>query len=641
MAGKQLSNCVRASTILSFFSIWISVTAAFVVIPLGIYGFLSSCEGASSGFFAAVLQTFQLFVLNIGVGSLCNGFTWLAAFIAPIATLSALIAVFSHTVATHWRRMRLQRKAPDVVFLGGGKNATSIALQKYSKGNCANSEEKENVVFVDSSTTPLIHEHISRLRCNWCDWHGDALSGDVLQSTNTANAKRVWVLTGDDRRNIEITQNIVSASKKTGNIEQLVMANVDNQELVRDVSFSIGEHASVRFFSIKKVASRYLFSQFGPVLPFGKAAVDVDTKKLLHIAIVGSGDMVDALVEHAIVHFVYSDKPANCIQVTLIGNNATGRVAELRRRLPASSEYSDDEKMMELLPIVELSGFDCVPSRIKHAEWKNAQVNKRFDAVYVNDNIDLNTISWTTRVAALRELEGDNKNLMIVACLSQASYEDAALGQGAAEALPENIELFRMYDCICAEDSYPGESQDRDAMLINLAYHVSDVEVFKEMDLDAAIERAKEKWNGSTMDEALPEMFRRSSRLAADHIPIKLSSLYTELAGEKSEELFKKVLSYLDSAAWSSETVCSSSDELTKLMKLEHRRFVVERLVDGWLPTDPVASDNAEESKRRTKRNKALRLNETLVPYDKLPEDQKLKDRLIIECIPKILQIRK
>jgi hypothetical protein len=117
--------------------------------------------------------------------------------------------------------------------------------------------------------------------------------------------------------------------------------------------------------------------------------------------------------------------------------------------------------------------------------------------------------------------------------------------------------------------------------------------------------------------------------------------LYTELAGEKSEELFKKVLSYLDSAAWSSETVCSSSDELTKLMKLEHRRFVVERLVDGWLPTDPVASDNAEESKRRTKRNKALRLNETLVPYDKLPEDQKLKDRLIIECIPKILQIRK
>lgn len=111
--------------------------------------------------------------------------------------------------------------------------------------------------------------------------------------------------------------------------------------------------------------------------------------------------------------------------------------------------------MMKLLPIVQLNAIDCVPSRIKHSHWKESQADLPFDAVYVNDNVDLNTIAWTTRAAALRELEGENENQRIVACLSQASYDDAALGRKAADTLPQNVELFRMYGCIRAMDLYP------------------------------------------------------------------------------------------------------------------------------------------------------------------------------------------
>ena len=640
MAGNQLSNCVRASKKLSRFSSWIAAGAAVIAVPLGFIGFNSDCDPTSKGGWAALLQTYQLFVLNVDVESLCHGFTWWAAFIAPIATFSALIAVFSHAVSTWWRRVCLRNKEPDVVFLAGGKNATSIALQKYPKDSSHVGRDKESVVFVDSSATPLVHEHISNLGCKVCDWHGDALSGDVLQSTNTVKARQVWVLTGDDRRNIEIAQTVVSASQKAGNQNQLVMANVDNQELIRDVSFAIGDHASIRFFSIKKLASRYLLRNYGPKLPLHKEGSITEISNQLHIAIVGSGDMVEALVEQAIVHFVYSEKPADCIRITLIGKNANVRMAELKLRLPTESEYSSDHRMMKLLPIVQLNAIDCVPSRIKHSDWTESQADLPFDAVYVNDNVDLNTIAWTIRAAALRELEGQSKNQMIVACVSQASYDDAALEGDAADTLPENVQLVRMYDCIGTTDSYPGESQDSEAMLINLAYDVYDVDLFNNMDVDAALERAKEKWNGSTMDNSLAEIFRRSSRFAADHILIKLAILYPELSGKEPTALYDYARDQKSYGPWASGPEQSPNKIINDLMKLEHRRFVVERLVDGWLPTEELASGDDAKIRKLTALNKKLRLNETLVPFDVLPEHQKEKDRLIVECIPKILELK-
>lgn len=642
MDSSQYTNCVRASRKLKRYSTGIAIAAAIIAFPFGLIGFSIECKAyADNCWGASLLQSFQLYVLNVGVDSLKNQSAWVAAFTAPVATLSALMAVFSHTISTFWRRISLMKKPPAVVFLGGGKNATSIALQKYPKENCSFRNKQERVVFVDSSATPLIHEHLNRLGCKICDWHGNALSSEVLKSTNAINAGQIWVLTGDDRRNIEIAQNLLSLRESRNNENQMVMANVDDQELIRDVSFAVGEHASVRFFSIKKLASRYLFRHHAPKLPVQAETTSCKNAKRLHIAIIGSGNMVDAMVEQAIVHFVYSDDPRQCLRITLIGNSANERMAALNRRFPNVADYSSDTPMMALLPIVEFEALDCVPSRMKKTDWIACQKALFFDAVYVNDNVDLNTVAWTNRVAALREIDCPNKHLRIVACLSQASYEDAALSNVSENTLPHDVEIFRIYDCISTADSYPGESQDRDAMLINLAYDVYDVEVFEQMDLHAAKIRAKEKWNGSIMDESLQEMFRRSSRFAADHILIKLALLYPELSDSKPGAFYKFAHEKLAVDSWVSLSSQPPGELVERLMMLEHRRFVVERLVDGWLPIEPITGDDAQEVKKKVQANKALRLNDTLVPFDCLPDDQKLKDRLIIECIPKILELRK
>ena len=130
-------------------------------------------------------------------------------------------------------------------------------------------------------------------------------------------------------------------------------------------------------------------------------------------------------------------------------------------------------------------------------------------------------------------------------------------------------------------------------MLINYVY---DVDIFKQMELNAALERAKEKWNGSSMHKSLPEMFRRSSRFAADHILIKLAMLYPELSGKEPRRLYDRAHSQQESGPWAS---------------------------------DPEQAPNEEVEAKRT-----------LVPFDELPAHQKVKDRLIVECIPKNLELR-
>ena len=286
---------------------------------------------------------------------------------------------------------------------------------------------------------------------------------------------------------------------------------------------------------------------------------------------------------------------------------------------------------------MQLQGIDCVTSRIKLSDWRACQVENPFASVYVTSDVDLNAINWAMRAASLRDLEG-NIQQKIVACLSQASHEEAAVNAQENKQLPEKFVQFRTFDCISQDDNYPGEAQDNDARLVNLAYNVYDVKIFAAMPLNAAQIRAGELWNGSTGDQALQEMFRKSSRFAADHIHIKLAYLFPEHAHKERAQLYEVVHNEVDSGPWSSAEDKPLDERLMQLMKLEHRRFVVERLVDGWLPTDQIVG-NSKYVKSETKRKKALRLNDTLVPYDALPPEQALKDRLIVECIPKILEL--
>ena len=78
------------------------------------------------------------------------------------------------------------------------------------------------------------------------------------------------------------------------------------------------------------------------------------------------------------------------------------------------------------------------------------------------------------------------------------------------------------------------------------------------------------------------------------------------------------------------------------LARLEHRRFVAERLLEGWLPLPAGLRGRGASGLPVSMQKSLLRLSHTLVPFDRLPEvdpdtDQQSKDLKVVDAIPEIL----
>jgi hypothetical protein len=119
-----------------------------------------------------------------------------------------------------------------------------------------------------------------------------------------------------------------------------------------------------------------------------------------------------------------------------------------------------------------------------------------------------------------------------------------------------------------------------------------------------------------------------SSRLSADHSAVK-DALIANLEDKGTNKR---------------RTVDLTQDEVEQnlifLAELEHRRFLVERLIEGWLPlaTDGShSSDGSASGLNYSKQKSLLRLNTTLVSYSHLPEAEQTKILPSIRALPKLI----
>jgi len=105
----------------------------------------------------------------------------------------------------------------------------------------------------------------------------------------------------------------------------------------------------------------------------------------------------------------------------------------------------------------------------------------------------------------------------------------------------------------------------------------------------------------------LSEDEKESNRNNVRDIPNKLASVGYEIGQIRGNETISKF----------------KKDEIEKLAKMEHERWMHEKLDNGW--------QFAKKTDRATK------LHKSLIPWDKLSEDEKEKDRVLVKGIPKIL----
>ncbi len=105
----------------------------------------------------------------------------------------------------------------------------------------------------------------------------------------------------------------------------------------------------------------------------------------------------------------------------------------------------------------------------------------------------------------------------------------------------------------------------------------------------------------------LPENEKESNRNNVRDIPNKLASVRYAMVAARGNETKGEF----------------QNDEIEKLAKLEHERWMQEKLDNGW--------------QYAKKTDRVAKLHKSLIPWGKLSEGEKEKDRALVKGIPKIL----
>ena len=114
--------------------------------------------------------------------------------------------------------------------------------------------------------------------------------------------------------------------------------------------------------------------------------------------------------------------------------------------------------------------------------------------------------------------------------------------------------------------------------------------------------------NSTLIDwEQLPEHIKESNRAQALHIAEKLKAIGCGIKELGDGEMVEFEFTH---------------EEIEQLARMEHERWVVERLADGW-------TVGPKDVNKKT--------NPWLLPYGKLPPEEQEKDRESVRGIPKFL----
>jgi len=105
----------------------------------------------------------------------------------------------------------------------------------------------------------------------------------------------------------------------------------------------------------------------------------------------------------------------------------------------------------------------------------------------------------------------------------------------------------------------------------------------------------------------LSEKEKESNRNNVRDIPNKLASVGYEIIKNHDNK----------------SPIIFTSYEIEKLAKLEHKRWMREKLNNGWQYANKI--------------DRAAKLHKSFVLWEKLSEDEKQKDRILVKGIPKIL----
>lgn len=605
-----------------------AAVAFFIGLSCGVTGFLLSGPPGIPWWQAvadAFYKTLQLAVLEGDAGETSRGWLGVARFLLPASVSVALITLVWDSWIQWWLRMvRLPRRDPRrVLIVGCGWIGSRMGAFYKAAG--------ANVVGVDRNVQGEHTGAFRALRAPILD--AEASAGKrALAAASATRAARVVVCVGNDAAGLQIAAKVVraaleergvphrrSAGSSDFDASPRVLVAIQDTRYAQAADFDpllaqASAAGAVEFFDIARTRARRLFANAAPHL-LHPGRFGAGRTNRCHVLFYGAAAMVEPFVLYAARALVYD--PEEPLRITVFGADAGDAKASFVQRHPAFGEPADgvagtpagDDPYDGQRPIARVHFEPVEHTQIGVDALRRVHAEQPIDVVYVigGDEVEGRLMTVEMLRGADFLLADGAQGPAVVVC----SRESGPPRSDAGEPTPIGVPLLhfdvdawsRGAPAGAAAQPVPNDDNDR------LARHIKDV-------YDRSLEPPREQpWSRTSDDE------RWWNRYAADHASIKLA-----LIG---------LLPDRGTAGNPADAADAAGDEAARaaierhrawLAALEHRRYVCERLVDGWLRRLPAAGQTRDKLT-------AYRLNPTLVRLTSgaLPEDELNKDRRIVD----------
>ncbi len=563
---------------------------AVAAFSMGLVGFLMlPPPGGPLQIDDAIFNTLSLFLMELRVGDsqLLPLELNIARFLAPALTGYAVLQGALVLLERFHERMRRRRLHGHTVVCGLGQRGRFLILDR--------SEAGQTVAAIDSNPEPDVLAACKKQGISLIT--GNAADPSALFAAGILQAKEAFVFTRDDNVNLEIVHAIVEARLKAA--EDGALDRLDCYLSISDLKLSdlIPIHTGylepranlqIGVSNISQAAARDLWEKMVALARKSEGCLPLasDEKRRAHVVIHGFGTVGRAILFQLarLAHF------ANGLQtrVTLID-------ACLDDYSASEGDGFTDERLSRCSRVLDLKVIPAAPgSRVARqavqellatdGELLTHIVCRETDAKSLDLAIDINEM--------IRHADEDE--IRVFVRLTQSAGINKFLVDNRKKEDPlRNLNGFGLFQ---ETFSLPAICRTKINGLAQ-AIHIH----FMEGNRSPTDPAARESW------QKLPEYLKEANRAAAEHIIIKCLTVGCDTGRDKDGIPTGEKL----------------EEQMEALARMEHDRWMADKVLQGF------SYGELTDKKQMT--------HKCIVPWDKLSEEDKEKDRAHIRDIPKLM----
>jgi hypothetical protein len=567
---------------------WVSLSLAIVTLvfgSIGVWKYEHAYHPEAHHAFGPLYAAVQMLILHTphfehGVNVWIEVGRWLGA------------SFFIYTALTlFWNHLRrgeylvwFLRLRDHYVVCGGGQKGFEIVDSLLKRTPSA------RVVVIDPNPDPHQIEHLTPYRTIVIP--ADATQRSSLRRAHVAQAAEIIVVTPADETNVAIATAVREelVGRAPGSVPcRVQLSDIDLRESLAlwDENARAGRSGCrLHFFDVFDAEARRRLGES----PLDGAGIGPASDAQVHVAILGFGRMARSLALRCLKsgHFA-NGKP---LRLSIVTRDAAKEKERFLFRYPSLA--GDIPDSMDLCKIDFRQGeAQSLTTREWILNWSKEPATHFF--LFVCLDHDARAVEVALR---LRAALAASHNAQIHVRISSRGSLSPMLQ--ASDAPNPRIVPFGMVEETCTEEAYLRDSDEALARAIHQQF-VADVS--GKGGRSPQNDLALKDW------DELREDFRESNRQQANHLRVKLRAIGCELAPLNDPK--EAVTNFI-------------SNEIETMARMEHSRWNMERLLNGWRPGLPA--------------NKLLRIHPDLVRWPDLPTTSKDYDRGAVARIPLLLE---